>query len=74
MTKQQKEQFSRLSTKQERAKFLLGVGVSTRTDIVDFDIVCRAVVGNVALPIHGKNREDVISRAVDWLKDTAGGY
>lgn len=72
MTNDQKEHYNKLSTVKERAAFLLRIGVSAQLDISpDLNVVYRAFVGDVALPIIGEDKEDTIAKAVSMLQQRA---
>lgn len=69
MTEEQLVEFSKLETMQERAKYLLQFEIGATTDIVDLDVVCRATIGSVRLPVTGATDEEAISKAKKWLRD-----
>ncbi|MGL5224434.1 MAG: hypothetical protein ACRC8Q_03735 [Aeromonas sp.] len=68
--------YQSLETIQERSKYLLQQEISTTIDIVDLTLVLRACIGDIRLPIVGKEGdtdEQVIAMAKAWLQETAGG-
>ena len=71
MTSEQLEHLKALTTKPERAAFLLTIGVTTKTNIEELGIVCRAAVGSVMLPVTGDTEEDTIKKGTEWLKQEA---
>jgi len=73
MTNEQSEAFDALSTVQERAKFLLNIGVSAKLDIDPdtFEPVYRACVDGIFLPIDGCSEKSAILKAKAWLETKA---
>ena len=68
--------YQALETIQERAKYLLQQEISTMIDIVELTPVARACIGNIRLPVVGKEGdtdEQVIAMAKAWLQEKAGG-
>ncbi len=65
------EQFERLESRRERARFLLDVGVTARMDIEDMEPVFRACAGDLVLPITASTELLAVRRAVGWLREIA---
>ncbi|CAJ1888748.1 MULTISPECIES: hypothetical protein [Aeromonas] len=68
--------YQALETIQERAKYLLQQEISTMIDIVELTPVARACIGDIRLPVVGKEGdtdEQVIAMAKAWLQEKAGG-
>ncbi|MCR4450816.1 hypothetical protein [Aeromonas veronii] len=68
--------YQALETMQERAKYLLQQEITTTIDIVDLTPVARACIGDIRLPVVGKEGdtdEQVIAMAKVWLQEVAGG-
>lgn len=68
--------YQALETIQERAKYLLQQEISTMIDIVELTLVARACIGDIRLPVVGKEGdtdEQVIAMAKAWLQEKAGG-
>lgn len=67
--------YQALETIQERAKYLLQQEISTMIDIVELTPVARACIGDIRLPVVGKEGdtdEQVIAMAKAWLQEKAG--
>ncbi|WP_368227651.1 hypothetical protein [Aeromonas sp. R1-1] len=65
-----------LETIQERAKYLLQQEISTMIDIVELTPVARACIGDIRLPVVGKEGDTdelVIAMAKAWLQEKVGG-
>lgn len=71
MNKEQIEQFERLGTIQERASFLLDIGVTARREIENMTPFYQARVGDMALPIKASTEAIAIHRATAWLNGKA---
>lgn len=71
MTNDQREQLEELKTVQERAAFLLEIGVTAKIDIERLDVVYRASVGTFGLPVTAENEADAIANGTAWLKEKA---
>lgn len=71
MNKAQQAEFAKLETMQERARYLLQFEIGATTDIVDLDVVCRATIGEVRLPVTGATDEEAIAKAKAWLEEKA---
>lgn len=68
--------YQALETIQERAKYLLQQEIRTMIDIVELTPVARACIGDILLPVVGKEGdtdEQVIAMAKAWLQEKAGG-
>ncbi|MFQ1850131.1 hypothetical protein [Aeromonas veronii] len=68
--------YQALETIQERAKYLLQQEIRTMIDIVELTPVARACIGDIRLPVVGKEGdtdEQVIAMAKAWLQEKAGG-
>ncbi|MGL4650102.1 MAG: hypothetical protein ACRC1H_11880 [Caldilineaceae bacterium] len=68
--------YQALETIQERAKYLLQQEISTMIDIVELTPVARACIGDIRLPVVGREGdtdEQVIAMAKAWLQEKAGG-
>ncbi|WP_429194546.1 hypothetical protein [Aeromonas veronii] len=68
--------YQALETIQERAKYLLQQEICTMIDIVELTPVARACIGDIRLPVVGKEGdtdEQVIAMAKAWLQEKAGG-
>ncbi len=68
MTKEQLKEFGKLETLSSRAKYLLGIGVSAKTDIVDLDLVYRARVGDISLPVTCETELEAIAAGEEYLR------
>lgn len=71
MTREQQKELAKLETVQEKAKYLLEFEIGATTDIVGLDVVCRATIGEVRLPITGATDEEAIEKAKAWLQEKA---
>lgn len=71
MTEQQMSAYQKLQTVQEKANFLLAIGITAGLDIEELDLTYRACVGDVRLPITGATELTAIERATVWLKEKA---
>ncbi|WP_226648163.1 hypothetical protein [Microbulbifer variabilis] len=69
MTEEQMEAWEKLGSIPERAKFLLDIGVTAEVDIEESDLMFRACVGEVRLPVTGASKLTAIERGTTWLKD-----
>ena len=70
MTCEQLNEFERLTTRHERAQYLLDIGVSAKFDIVDLKPCYRACAGEIALPVTSyESEEDAIELGISWLKE-----
>lgn len=71
MTREQQKELAKLETVQEKARYLLQFEIGATTDIVGLDVVCRATIGEVRLPITGATDEEAIEKAKAWLQEKA---
>jgi len=69
MDKKQIEEFENLKTMKERAQFLLDIGVTAKTDIDDLEIVYRANVGCISLPVVALTESVAIKKGTKYLQD-----
>lgn len=69
MNKEQMTEYKKLETIQERASFLLGIGVSAKVNIVDLDLVYQAFVCETSLPVTAENEAEAIEKGTAWLKE-----
>ena len=73
MNQEQLKTYEAKRTIQERANYLLCLGVTAREDIVNLDLVYRAYVGCVSLPVTAYNKNVAIKKGERWLKDKTLG-
>lgn len=71
MTNEQIKHLKSLASKPARAAYLLTIGVSAVTTIENLNVVCRATVGEVRLPVTGDSEADAIAKGVEWLQEQA---
>jgi len=72
MTEDQQQQYDQLNSVHERAKFLLGIGVTALLDgIIDGEPVYRAHAGNMALSITSATRCTAVAKATAYLQEKA---
>jgi len=68
MNSKQMNDFEQLTTVKDRARFLLGIGVTAKTNIVGLDVVSQACVGDVLLPVTAASDELAIKKGIAWLQ------
>ncbi len=73
MTKDQMIYFQKLTTLPERAAFLLNIGVTAKTNIVDLCVVSQACVGDVLLPVAADSDDLAINKGIAWLEEKIRG-
>jgi len=69
MNKKQIKDFEKLETMNDRAKFLLAIGVTAKTDIVNLDLVYRAKVGCIRLPVTASTENIAIKKGEKYLQE-----
>ncbi len=71
MTPEQKAAYQALPTIPARAAFLLNLGVTARVTIENLELVTRAAVGDVMLPITAETEAEAIAAGIAWLNARA---
>lgn len=73
MNSAQQKYYKTLKTQQEKARYLLSLGVTAKTQIENLDFVWSAMVGEATLPVKGESEEDAIAKGKKWLEEMANG-
>lgn len=60
-----------LPLREDRAKYLLSLGVSSMVSIIDSSPIAQACVRGLALPVFATDEEDIIEKGEAWLRDLA---
>ncbi|USD19784.1 hypothetical protein MJO52_11890 [Microbulbifer variabilis] len=71
MTDEQMQAYEQIRSIAERANFLLSIGVTAELDVEGTDLVFRACVGDMRLPVSGTTKLTAIERGKSWLEDKA---
>lgn len=67
-----KEHYERLDSIKARAQYLLSFPIEAKICIENLNLVLRAVVCDVVLPVTGETEQETIEKARQWLQDKVG--
>ena len=62
-------EYDNLKTPKERADYLLKFDVTAKIDLDEFDIVYRAFVGFIRLPVTASSEDIAIKKGTKFLED-----
>jgi len=71
VNKKQLATYATLKTVADKATFLLQFEITAKACFVGLDLVNKAFIGKIGLPITGESDKEVIEKARAWLEEKA---
>ena len=71
MNKKQQSIYATLETVADKANYLLKFEITAKPCFVGLDLVNKAFIGKIELPITGDSDDEVIKKAKAWLEEKA---